>query len=64
MSEIVTLRGTEVSREAVPDWEVKLMPVTGGVLRKRRFARRRGPGTSCCVDELYLKVCDRYDLPP
>ena len=38
LSEIMALRGIEVSHEAVRDWEAKLLPVMGDALRKRRFA--------------------------
>ncbi len=56
LSEIMALRGIGVSYEAVRGWESKLLPVMGDELRKRRFAKRRGPGTSRYVDETYLKV--------
>jgi len=56
LSEILLLRGIEVSREAVRDWETKLLPVTGEELRKRRHGKRRGPGASWYVDETYLQV--------
>ena len=35
LSEIMALRGIEVSHEAVRDWEAKLLPVMGDELRKR-----------------------------
>ena len=56
LSEILALRGIEVSHEAVRDWETKLLPVMGDVLRKRRHGTRRGAGTSWYIDETYLKV--------
>ena len=56
LSEILALRGIEVSHEAVRDWEAKLLPVMGNELRKRRYSRRRGSGMSWYVDETYLKV--------
>ena len=46
LSEILALRGIEVSHEAVRDWEVKLLPVMGDALRKRRFGKRRMSGAS------------------
>jgi transposase-like protein len=46
LSEILLLRGIEVSHEAVRDWEMKLLPVMGEELRKRRHGRQRGPGAS------------------
>ena len=60
LSEIMALRGMEVSHEAVRDWEAKLLPVMGDVLRKRRNGTRRGSGTSWHVDETYLKVRGRW----
>ena len=56
LSEILALRGIEVSHEAVRDWEAKLLPVMGDALRKRQYGTRRGSGTSWHVDEIYLKV--------
>jgi putative transposase len=50
-SEIMAVRGIQVSQEAVRDWETKLLPVMGDALRKRRHGRRRGPGTSWYVDQ-------------
>ena len=46
LSEILALRGIEVSHEAVRDWETKLLPVMGDELRKRRHGIRRGSGAS------------------
>jgi transposase-like protein len=60
LSEILALRGIEVSHEAIRDWETKLLPVMGGELRKRRHGTRTGPGTSWYVDETYLKVRGRW----
>ncbi len=60
LSEIMALRGIEVSHEAVRDWETKLLPVMGGDLRKRRHGWRRGSGASWHVDETYLKVRGRW----
>ena len=60
LSEILALRGIEVSHEAVRDWEAKLLPVVGNELRKRRHGTRRGPGASWHVDETYLKVRGRW----
>ena len=55
LSEILALRGIEVSYEAVRDWEAKLLAVTGDALRKRRHGMAR-PGASWHVDETCLKV--------
>ncbi len=60
LSEIMALRGIEVSHEAVRDWEAKLLPVMGDALRKRRHGTRRGSGASWHVDETYLKVRGRW----
>jgi transposase-like protein len=56
LSEIMALRGIEISHEAVRDWEAKLVPVVGDALRKRRNGTRRGAGVSWYIDETYLKV--------
>jgi putative transposase len=56
LSEILLLRGIEVSHETIRDWETKLLPVMGEALRKRRHGMRRGPAVSWYVDETYLKV--------
>jgi hypothetical protein len=55
LSEIMALRGIEVSHEAIRDWEAKLLPVMGDALRKRRHGTRRGASVSWFVDETYLK---------
>ncbi|MGI4792573.1 MAG: IS6 family transposase [Janthinobacterium lividum] len=60
LSEIMALRGMEVSYEAVRDWEAKLLPIMGEKLRKRRLGKRRGSGASWFVDETYLKVRGRW----
>jgi putative transposase len=60
LSEILLLRGIEVSHEAVRDWEVKLLPVMGDELRNRRHGLRRRSGVSWYVDETYLKVRGRW----
>jgi transposase-like protein len=60
LSEIMALRGIEVSHEAVRDWEAKLLPVMGDELRKRRHGTWRGAGISWYVDETYLKVRGRW----
>src|SRR6195952_2610685 len=60
LSEIMALRGIEVSYEAVRDWETKLLPILGDNLRKRRFGKCRGAGASWYVDETYLKVRGRW----
>jgi putative transposase len=56
LSEILLLRGIEVSHETIRDWETKLLPVMGEALRKRRHGLRRGSGVSWYVDETYLQV--------
>ena len=56
LSEILLLRGIEVSHETIRDWETKLLPVMGEALRKRRHGMRRGSGVSWYADETYLKV--------
>ena len=60
LSEIMALRGIEVSHEAVRDWEAKLLPMMGDALRKGRHGSRRGSGVSWQVDETYLKVRGRW----
>jgi putative transposase len=60
LSEMLLLRGIEVSHEAVRDWETKLLPVMGEELRKHRHGKRRGPGASWYVDETYLKVRGKW----
>jgi transposase-like protein len=60
LSEIMALRGLEVSHEAIRDWEAKLLPVMGDELRKRRHRIQRGAGFSWYVDETYLKVRGRW----
>ena len=60
LSEMLALRGIEVSHEAVRDWETKLLPIMGDALRKRRHSTRLGSGTSWYVDETYLKVRGRW----
>ena len=60
LSEILLLRGIEVSYEAVRDWEAKLLPIMGEELRKRRRGKRRGPGASWYVDETYLKIRGKW----
>ena len=56
LSEIMLLRGITVSHECIRQWEVKLLPVMGEALRKRRLGAGRSPGQSWYVDETYLKV--------
>ena len=60
LSEILLLRGIEVSHEAVRDWEAKLLPAMGDALRRRRHGTRRRSGSSWYVDETYLKVRGRW----
>ena len=56
LSEIMALRGIEVSHEAIRDWEAKLPPVMGEAPRRRRHGKRRNSSTSWFGDETYLKV--------
>ena len=60
LSEVMALRGIEVSHEAIRDWEAKLLPVMGDALRERRHGTRRGAGISWYIDETYLKVRGRW----
>ncbi len=60
LSEMLALRGIEVSHEAVRDWETKLLPVMGDVPRKRRRGTRCRSSASWYVDETYLKVRGRW----
>ena len=60
LSEIMALRGIEISHEAIRDWETRLLPVMGDALRKCQHGNRRGAGTSWYVDEIYLKVRGRW----
>ena len=60
LSEILLLRGIEVSHEAVRDRETKLLPVMGEALRKRRHGSHRRSSASWYVDETTLKVRDRW----
>jgi putative transposase len=60
LSEILLLRGIEVSHEAVRDCETQLLPIMGEELHKRRHGKRRGPGASWYVDETYLKVRGKW----
>jgi putative transposase len=60
LSEIMALRGIEISHEAIRDWEAKLLPVMGDALRKRRHGTRCGAGMSWYVDETHLKVRGRW----
>jgi putative transposase len=52
LSEILLLRGIEVSHETIRDWETKLPPLMGEALRKRRHGLRRQSGRSWYVDEM------------
>ena len=56
----MALRGISVNYEAVKDWEMKLLPVIGDALRKRRHGRWCGSGASWHVDDTYLKVRGRW----
>ena len=60
LSEILLLRGIEVSHEAVRDWETKLLPVMGDEPRKRRRGKWQGPGASWHVGETCLKVRGKW----
>jgi putative transposase len=60
LSEMLLLRGSEVSHEVIRDWESKLLPVMGHEMRKRRHNPRRRGGSRWYVDETYLKVRGRW----
>jgi putative transposase len=60
LSEILLLRGIEVSHKTVRAWEAKLLPIMGDVLRKRRHGSRRQSGKSWYVDETCLRVRGRW----
>ena len=60
ISEIMLLRGFTVSHECIRQWEAKLLPVMGEVLRKRRHGTGRLSGQSWYVDETDLKVQGRW----
>jgi transposase-like protein len=60
LSEIMALRGSEISHEAIRDWKTKLLPVMDDALRERRRGSRRGAGTNWYVEETYLKVLGRW----
>jgi putative transposase len=60
LSEIVALRGIEVSHETAREWEANLLPVVGDALRKRPQGTRGKAGTSWYVDETDLKVRGRW----
>ncbi len=60
LSEILALRGIEVSHEAVRDWETKLLPVLGEALRERRHGTARRSNASWHVDETYLRVRGKW----
>ena len=47
LSEIMALRGIEVSHDPVWNWKAKLLPVMGYKLRKRRHGMRL-PGQMVC----------------
>jgi hypothetical protein len=51
LSEIMLLRGFTVSHECIRQWEAKLMPVMGEVLRRRRHGTGCSSGQSWYVDE-------------
>ncbi len=55
LSEILLLRGTEVSHQAVRDEETKLLPVMGEERRERRYGKRCSLGAVWYMDEIYLK---------
>jgi len=60
LSEILAPRGIAVTYEAIRDWETKLLPIMGDVLRKRRHGTRCGPGVSWYIDETYLRVSGKW----
>jgi putative transposase len=60
LSEIMALRGIEVSHEAIRDWEAKLLPVMGDALRKQRHGTGRRAGVTWYIHETYLNVRGRW----
>ena len=58
LSEIMALRGIEVSYEAVRCWQAKLLPIMGEALRELRHGGRRDFSVKWHVNETYLKVRD------
>ena len=60
LSEIMLLRGFTISHESIRWWELKLLPVMGEALRKRRYGIGRISGQSWYADETYLKVHGRW----
>jgi transposase-like protein len=60
LSEILLLRGFTMSHECIRQWEAKLLPLMGEVLRRRRQGTRRRSGRSWYVDETYLRVPGRW----
>jgi putative transposase len=59
LSEIMALRAIKIRHETVRNWEVKLLPIMGDALRKRRHGTRRAAGVSWYADDTYLKVRGR-----
>jgi putative transposase len=53
LAEMFLQRGLSFTHETVREWEAKLAPLVGDVLRKRRYG---AVGKSCYVDETYIKV--------
>ena len=60
LSEIMLLRGFTIIHESIRRWELKLLPVMGEALRKRRYGIGRISGQSWYADETYLKVHGRW----
>jgi putative transposase len=57
LAEMFLHRGIVFTHEAVRDWERKLAPLPGEILRKRRYGRA---GASLYVDETYVRVDGRW----
>ncbi|MGI4797624.1 MAG: hypothetical protein ACRYG8_26985 [Janthinobacterium lividum] len=55
LSEILALRGIEVSYDTVRDWKTKLLPIMDGEIRKPGHGMRRGSRASRQVDRTSLK---------
>jgi transposase-like protein len=57
LAEMLLPRGIAFPHEAVRDWERRLAPWLGGILRKRRYGT---VGASWYVDETYVRVDGRW----
>jgi putative transposase len=64
LSEIMLLRGFNVSHECVRQWEAKLLAVMGEALRKRRQGSARSSGRSWYVDKACLLVSNARRFTP